>query len=351
MLVTTRPPSGSNATPISPAPLNISCGGAAESSSTRYRPLAPDERLDDVEGAVGPERQALRPAEVRPGHFHLPVERHPVDVVARGEGGPAHVEMAVGAHRQVERGHRCRHRRHHRRVAVGQEAEDGARAVADQQRAVGREGQAAGDADVADRRLVVAALVDLVDDALEAAGDVELAVGPEGQGGGIHQAGHQRLAAAVAVDAEHRDRHLLSARPAVGDVQAALRVKGGAVHLVQAFGDHASHLEPRVAVGSGDGDGQRAAGQARWQGHREARGARRADARGHVADAHVRQDGTGDVEAVAGDRQPPAVGGRGRSDAGYTRHPGRVLRTDVPRAGAECGVRDAWWCGLAMRIR
>ena len=36
------PPSGSKATPTSPAPLNTSCGGAADSSSTRYSPLAPD---------------------------------------------------------------------------------------------------------------------------------------------------------------------------------------------------------------------------------------------------------------------------------------------------------------------
>ena len=72
LLATTTPPSGSKATPTNPAPLRTSCGGAVDSNSTRYRPLAPDQRLDDVERVVGAKGQPLWPAEDRPGHSTFP---------------------------------------------------------------------------------------------------------------------------------------------------------------------------------------------------------------------------------------------------------------------------------------
>ena len=98
-----------------------------------------------------------------------------------------------------------------------------ARSIADIQRAVGTEGDAAGDAEIRgdDRR--PSRQRDPVDAAVEAARDVERALAIERQRGRVGHVGDERLARAVRPHDEDRDRRLLAARAAEGDVEIARR--------------------------------------------------------------------------------------------------------------------------------
>ena len=97
--------------------------------------------------------------------------------------------------------------------------EDRAGSIADEQRAVRRERQAARDAEVGRKQLGAAVVVQPVHRALEAARHVELPVRRStAMPSGSTTPDEKRLARAARRHAEDRHRHLLPPRAAVGDV-------------------------------------------------------------------------------------------------------------------------------------
>src|SRR5205085_5646067 len=112
------------------------------------------------------------------------------------------------------------------------DAEDRSGSIADKQRPVVAEREAAGDAEVARERLDGAVVADAVDGAFEAARDEETIVRIDRHRRRVDDSRRERFARAVGADAEDRDRHLLTARAAVGDVEIAVAVENGVVDLM-----------------------------------------------------------------------------------------------------------------------
>ena len=241
VVVSTARRVGSSARPTRPMPL--STNSALPSGVMRTMPRRPLERCGDVEIAVAVKGQSLRPAQaaVEKADFALMIDAHDA-VVARG-GGAGDVEFARRAERQMIGGDGRLERGEDKNLAVRADLENRAAAIADEEVALGIEGEAGGDAHAFDPKLRAAVGRDAMDGAVVAAGDVEHAGLVQSQAGGIHQFGDERLHLVIGGDFVERDRHFLAALAAVGDVDIAFGVHRGVGHRMQVVGDLHAELD------------------------------------------------------------------------------------------------------------
>src|SRR5579864_8513064 len=132
-----------------------------------------------MECAAVVEDETLRTAEalVKLGHQAVGVDA--IERVIGGQRGAGHVERRARTRRSVRQVKSCNARRQRsecRRAPRAVDLEDRARPVTDEQgstRGVGREREAAGNAQIGRKGLSRAVRYDAIDDALEAARDVE----------------------------------------------------------------------------------------------------------------------------------------------------------------------------------
>ena len=240
----TRPPRGSNARPTSEPPETSCSGSVGRSDAQPVDAARTGERVDDVEIAAAVEGEPLRPAEAVVEHFDVAVRRDAIDAVARAERRRGDVQPAVRAEREVKRGDARRNRREHAAPTLAH-AED--RCRTDRRRKACRPARTRCRRRRRDRsrRRHVAVAIDAMDAAVEPARHVQRAVGIERQRGRIGQIGHERLARPVGPDDEDRDRPLLPARPAEGDVEIAVAIERRTVHLMKAGRERGADLDVR----------------------------------------------------------------------------------------------------------
>src|SRR5262245_18246579 len=99
------------------------------------------------------------------------------------------------------------------------DTEDRAGSIADKQRPVLIEREAARDAEIGGKRLDRPVRLQAVHGAFETAGHVEVPFWSERHRGRIHYPGRKGFACSVGPDAKYRHRDLLTACSAVGDVE------------------------------------------------------------------------------------------------------------------------------------
>src|SRR4249919_2916144 len=181
------------------------------------------DRVHDIQIAMVVEGKSLRPAEAVVEDFDKAIGRDAIDAIASTERRRGDIQPAIRPERQVEGGDAWRNGREHRGAAIAN-AQDRAGSIADEERAVGSERDAAGDAQIGGDRRDVAGLVNLVDAAVEPTGDVQCPVGAKGERRRIGEIGDKRLARAVGTNDEDRDRPLLPARSAERHVDVSLGI-------------------------------------------------------------------------------------------------------------------------------
>ena len=208
--------------------------------------LEPASASTTIEVAGGVERQPLRPAEAgrsrrrprRPARCDRP-DRACRASARRRRGAPSGPKARWKAATLGGSDANARAR------PSAVDAQHRARPIADEQRAVGAERQAARDAEVGRIQRRAAVRLDAVDAAVEAARDVQPSVAIERQRRGVRHVADERLARAVGPDDEDRDRRLLAAGAAERDVEIAVAIVGRAVDVVHAGDERRADLDER----------------------------------------------------------------------------------------------------------
>ena len=201
------------------------------------------DRVHDVQIAMVVEGKSLRPAEAVVEHFDKAVGRDAIDAIARTERRRGDIQPVIRPERQVECGDAWRNGREHRGATVAN-AQDRAGSIADEERAVRSERDAAGDAQIGGDRRDVAGRVDLVDAAVEPTRDVQRPSGLKASDVGLARSETNGSREPSAND-EDRDRPLLPAGSAERHVDVAVRVDGRAVDLVKSSRERGADFNVR----------------------------------------------------------------------------------------------------------
>ena len=202
-----------------------------------------------MQRSAGIESDALRSAEPFRTTRHGSVGGDTKYRVVRRQRRGGRIQRAVGPDREMKRRDACRQRGESDCAAIGVHAKDRAGAIADKQRAIGREREPARDAEIGRERLGAAVRRHAVDRALEPARHVEPSLPIEGHRRRIDDARRKCLARAVGPYAKNGDRHLLTPRAAVGHVQIAVAIEHRIVDLVQTGRKRRRHLDERRLAG------------------------------------------------------------------------------------------------------
>src|SRR5688572_17892934 len=125
-------------------------------------------------------------------------------------------------------------------AAAAVDAKDGARSIADEEGAVGTEGEAARDPEIRGHHLIAAVVEHAIDAAFETARYVEPAIRTDRHRRWIDEAMHEWFTRAGGGDFEDRHCRFLPARSAVGHKQAAVGGEGRVIDLMQAGGEQTS---------------------------------------------------------------------------------------------------------------